>query len=97
MRQAIRLIPAGAPTSAAQSLGGNVSTRHVIAVFPSVRRANWVITGPLTSIDRPVAFHRRLAELRASPRWNRVFNQSGIEVFARVTDVIEVDAVLYLG
>jgi uncharacterized membrane protein len=86
MRRAIRLIPPGAPTSAAQSLGGNVSTRHVIAVFPSVERANWVIVGPLTSIDRPRAFRHRLAELHASPHWTQVFDQSGIEVFERVGD-----------
>jgi uncharacterized membrane protein len=84
MHRAIRLIPADAPTSAAQSLGGNVSTRHVLAVFPSVARANWVIVGPLTSIDHREAFHRRLVELRSSPNWKRVFNRSGIEVFQRV-------------
>jgi uncharacterized membrane protein len=85
MRRAIRLIPPTASVSATQSLGGNVSTRRVIATFPSVSRADWVITGSLTSIDDRRLFKRRIAELRSSPNWVTEFDQSGILVFRRRT------------
>jgi ABC-2 type transport system permease protein len=83
MRRAIRLIPPNASVSAAQSLGGNVSTRRVVAIFPSVARVDWVIIGPLTSIDDRQQFRRRVAELRLSPRWTTEFDRSGIQVFRR--------------
>jgi uncharacterized membrane protein len=83
MKRAIELIPPSASVSAAQSLGGNVSTRRVISTFPAVSRADWVITGPLTTIDDRRAFKRRVAELRSSPNWTIEFDRSGIQVFRR--------------
>ena len=48
LRDAVDLIPAGVPTSASLSLGGNVSTRPVVVNFPMIGKATWVIVGPQT-------------------------------------------------
>jgi uncharacterized membrane protein len=83
-RKALKLIPGGVPVSASQTLGAYVSTRHVVAVFPSVKGVNWVIVGPVASgEDDPPVFRRALATLKASPAWRVVFDASGISVLER--------------
>jgi uncharacterized membrane protein len=55
-REALRTVPAGIPVSASQTLGAYVSTRRVVAVFPNIRRADWVLVGPVASgEDNPAA------------------------------------------
>lgn len=83
MRQAVRIIPPTAPVSATRSLGGDVSERRTVALFPMVSRADWVLVGPATGFDNIGAFERRLAEIRASQSWTKVFDRSGIELFRR--------------
>ena len=83
MNRAIRLIPPDAPVSAARSLGGDVSTRPVVVMFPFAARAQWVLVGPVSSLEDEAAFRRELTELRSSARWTRVFDEEGIELFKR--------------
>jgi uncharacterized membrane protein len=85
LRHAVHLIPAGAPTSASLSLGGNVSTRPIVVNFPMIGRATWAIVGPQTGLDSARAYKRRLAELRSSPRWKTVYSSDGVEVFHRIS------------
>jgi uncharacterized membrane protein len=83
-RKALSLIPHGVPVSASQTLGAYVSTRHVVAVFPSVKDVNWVIVGPVASgEDDPVVFRRALSNLKASPDWRVVYSAAGISVLER--------------
>jgi uncharacterized membrane protein len=87
MQRAVKLIPPDARVSASISLGGNVSDRRVVINFPDVTTADWVIVGPKTQldIDSRTAFQPRIKELRSSPRWERVFAESGVQVFKRRT------------
>ena len=86
MRRAVGLIPPDAPVSASLSLGGDVSARRVEIDYPAVAGARWVIVGGLTKLDSPQAFHRRLIQLRSSPHWKTVLDQSGITLFARIDE-----------
>jgi uncharacterized membrane protein len=83
-RSAVRLVPSDAPVSVSQSLGGYVSARKVVALFPAVARADWVLVGPAASgVDNPGVFRRAIARLRASPSWTTVFDAQGVSVFER--------------
>lgn len=83
MRHARMIIPADAPLSATRSLGGDVSARRVVLVFPAVARADWLLVGPRSPLDQKLAFQHRLGAVRSSRNWQLVFNESGIEVFKR--------------
>jgi uncharacterized membrane protein len=85
MKRAVKLIPPDARVSASISLGGDVAQRRVLLNFPAVAGADWVIVGPTTQldIDSRTALKPRIRELRASPHWQRVFSDSGVEVFKR--------------
>jgi uncharacterized membrane protein len=85
MKRALKLIPPHARVSASISLGGDVSERRYVSNFPEVATADWVIVGPITQLDikSRTALAPRIQELRASPRWSRVFEESGVQVFKR--------------
>jgi uncharacterized membrane protein len=83
-RHALKLVPAQVPVSASQTMGAYVSKRRVVAVFPDVSRANWVLVGPVASgEDDPVVFGRTLRRLQASSNWRMVFKSMGIFVLER--------------
>jgi uncharacterized membrane protein len=85
MKRAVKLIPADARVSASISLGGNVAERRVLLNFPSIGKADWVLIGPTTQldIDSRTALQPRLKELQSDPNWQRVFFDSGVQVFKR--------------
>jgi uncharacterized membrane protein len=87
MKRAVKLIPSDASVSASISLGGNVSARRVVLNFPSIAKADWVLIGPTTQldIDSRTALKPRIKELRTNPNWQRVFSESGVQVFKRRT------------
>jgi len=83
-RHAIGLIPPGAPVSVAQSLGGYVSARRSVSVFPSIAKAQWVLLGPpAAGYDRPAAFRRARVRLEANPHWRRVYSAGDVAVYER--------------
>jgi uncharacterized membrane protein len=83
-QHALSLVPAGVPVSASQTLGAYLSTRRYIAVFPHLRRAQWVVVGPLaTGYDNPRVVHAAFARLKASPSWKLVYESHGVSVFTR--------------
>jgi uncharacterized membrane protein len=83
MKQARGLIPADARVSASRSLGGDVSTRRTVMLFPHVAGADWVLVGPPTEFDEKQAFRRRVSELEMSRSWTKAFDRSGVELFRR--------------
>jgi uncharacterized membrane protein len=85
MKRAVKLIPPDARVSASISLGGNVAERRVLLNFPAVAGADWVIVGPTTQLDLDsrTALKPRIRELEMSPRWQRVFSDSGVQLFKR--------------
>jgi uncharacterized membrane protein len=92
--RALRLIPAGAPVSASNVLGGYLSERHYIATFPYVRRARWIVvdandpsyatTARARSSGVYLDFKRTLRRYEADEHWRHVFSSHGIIVLHRL-------------
>ena len=85
-RQALRLIPPGAPVSATNTLGAHLSERRRVFSFPVLREAEWVAvdrTRPSYRdlADAPDLFAVAYARFRANDRFELVFEKDGILVF----------------
>jgi len=81
---ALSLIPADAPVSASNQLGGHLSERRYIYSFPYVRRATWII------VDRSdptygdtVGFKRYIRRYKADPAWRAVYSAHGVSVLRK--------------
>lgn len=86
---AAAMIPPDAVISVGNNLGGHLSARERVMVFPVLGDADWVIvdrTRP-TMIDRvrPSQFRSALDTLRMRPDFRLVFDRDGVMVFRRVT------------
>ena len=83
--RAVALIPADAPVSATNTLGAHLSARRRIFSFPVLRDATWVAVDEQRpsyrdTADAPVRFERAYAALRASGRYQVVFDEDGVVV-----------------
>ena len=86
--QAVALIPADAPVSSTNGLGGHLSERRRIHSFPVVRDSEWVAVDlkRASYLDRrsdPSTAAIPLAELLRSGSWSKVFDDDGIIVLRR--------------
>jgi uncharacterized membrane protein len=86
--RALRLIPAGAPVSATNTLGAHLSERSRIFSFPVLREARWVAVDErhpsyLDQADAPREFTRALAQLLSNPAWTTVLDADGIRILHR--------------
>lgn len=91
--RALELIPAGAPVSASNVLGGYLSERRYLATFPYVRRAQWIVVDAkdpsYSTTDRAhssgvyLDFKRTLHKYEADKRWRHVYSSHGIIVLRR--------------
>jgi uncharacterized membrane protein len=86
-RRGLTLVPGGAPVSATNSLGAQLSERRRIFSFPVLREAEWVVVDErrLTFFDSlgPGRARPHLDALHHDPNWKRVFAEDGILVFRR--------------
>lgn len=87
--QALRLVPAGAPVSATNSLGAHLSARRRIFSFPLLREASWVAVDErrpsyLSGTSR-ATFAAALARFRESGDWSVVFEREGLLVLRRIS------------
>ena len=91
MREALELVPAGAPVSATNRLGAHLSERRTIQLFPELRRAEWAIVDTRNpwlpeggeGADRR-AFAEKVARLARDPDWRLRFDEHGVRVYERV-------------
>lgn len=82
--QALSLIPSGVPVSASNQLGGHLSQRLRIMIFPVVREADWVVVDEHDPTYRSEAgFLQRIRSLRHSAGWSLVYSSRGVLVFRR--------------
>jgi uncharacterized membrane protein len=81
---AVSRIPADAAVSASNRLGGHLSARRYIYVFPKLRNATWAAfdVNDKTSVGVP-GFAARIRRLRYSPQWTLVYDRSGVLVFRK--------------
>jgi uncharacterized membrane protein len=81
---ALSLVPAGVSVSATNQLGGYLSNRRFISIFPSLGKARWVVADsndPDYEIEGPAA--AVLQRLKASPEWHVVYAAQGVVVLER--------------
>jgi uncharacterized membrane protein len=86
---AVRLIPAGEPVSATNTMGAHLSARRRVFNFPTLREARWIAVDTLRmSYGDDNVDHRRglraLRRLRRTHLWQVVFARKGILVLHRV-------------
>jgi uncharacterized membrane protein len=86
---AVRLIPAGAPVSATNTMGAHLSARRRVFNFPTLEEARWIAVDTLRmSYGDDNVDHRRgllaLRALRRSHHWRIVYAHKGILVLHRV-------------
>jgi uncharacterized membrane protein len=87
-RRALELVPPNAPVSATNTLGAHLSARRRVFSFPVVEEAPWVVvdrTRPSyrDQTGRDAQFEAALARLRASGRYEVVFDDDGVLVLHR--------------
>jgi uncharacterized membrane protein len=80
---AVGLIPQGVPVSASDQLGGHLSERPYITVFPYIGKARWIIvdvneSGP--TVHDSAALKRKLREVESDKAWRTVFSSHGVTV-----------------
>jgi hypothetical protein len=71
--------------SASNVLGGTLSARRYIYVFPVIRRSKWVIVdlSDTTSLLDKRGTRRALADLRRTDQWRTVYSAASIRVLRR--------------
>jgi uncharacterized membrane protein len=78
---ALKLIPSGEPVSASNQLGGVLSDRRYIYIFPVVKRAAWVIVDANDETYTQKRWYRQhIAALNTRPGWHVVYRAHGVEV-----------------
>jgi uncharacterized membrane protein len=81
---ALSLVPPAAPVTASNQLGAYVAARRYSAIFPAVGRAEWAIVDRNDPTYLNAGRYRRAVQrLGTNPRWHRVYESSGIEVFRK--------------
>jgi uncharacterized membrane protein len=78
---AVSLIPKGAPVTVTNRLGGHLSERRYIFMFPAVRQARWMVV----DINDPTYHHpavlaRRVRKFESDSAWRIVFSSHGVAV-----------------
>jgi uncharacterized membrane protein len=80
---AVSVVPAGAPVSASNQLGGHLSERAYITTFPQVWRARWIvvdINDPTYEHHHRAFFRREVRSYESDRAWRVVFSSHGIVV-----------------
>jgi hypothetical protein len=81
--RALSLIPPEVPVSASNQLGGHLSERLRIMIFPVIREANWVIVDRQDpTYQDEAAYIRRIEALRRHG-WSVPYSSHGVLVFHR--------------
>jgi uncharacterized membrane protein len=81
---ALALIPSGVPVSASNQLGGLLSERRYIYLFPVEKNAAWLIVDARdpTYTDQD-SYRHRVAAVNASSAWRVVFRSHDVEVLRK--------------
>ena len=81
---ALDLIPSGVPVSASNRLGGRLSDRRFIYIFPTRKQAAWMI---VDARDGPEMhrqnYRRNIGAMNANPAWRLVYRSNGVEVLRK--------------
>jgi hypothetical protein len=83
-QHAVSLVPDEAPVSATNQLGGHLSERRYIFMFPAVRQARWMVV----DLNDPTYHHqavlaRRARRFESDTTWRTVYSSHGIVVLKK--------------
>jgi uncharacterized membrane protein len=82
--EALARIPPGVPVSASNQLGGHLSERLRIMIFPVVREARWVVVDRNDpTYEEDLGFRAKIARLRHTATWHLVYSSRGVLVFRK--------------
>jgi uncharacterized membrane protein len=80
-QDAVSLVPEGAPVSATNQLGSQLSGRRYIYVFPTVGQARWVVADLNDGMyRRPAVMRRDVRKYESDAAWRVVFRSHGVVV-----------------
>jgi uncharacterized membrane protein len=90
MEEAVALVPTTAAVTATNRLGGQLSARRYVYLFPERARADWAVLDTRDAwtsvageqVDEPL-FHRLLGRFERDARWRLVFDQQAVRVYRR--------------
>jgi uncharacterized membrane protein len=91
MRDALEHVPENASLMTTNRLGGHLSARAVIHVFPTQRGARWAVLDVRdawlvreTQVDEP-RFRALLSSFERDPAWRLVFDREDVRVYRRIS------------
>lgn len=92
MREAIDLVPGGAPVTATNRIGAHLSARHTIYLVPERSTAQWAVLDTRDGwlqvagerVDEPM-FRELLAQFEQARNWRLVFDQADVRVYRRMS------------
>jgi uncharacterized membrane protein len=94
LREAVALVPAGAPVTASNAAGSHLSARRYVYTVPNLGRAEWVVvdlSDPwVVSPDSPILTNhpervRAFAgKIERDPDWRKVFERDRVLVFRKL-------------
>jgi uncharacterized membrane protein len=94
LRAAVALVPEGAPVSATNRAGAQLSARRYVYSVPTVGRSQWLVLDTWNTWmpqsetraegPHPELLRAFLDRIEASPLWRQVFERDGVLVFRRV-------------
>jgi hypothetical protein len=87
LREAVDLVPDGAPVTVTNRVGAHLSARRTIHLFPARGGATWAVldtrdpsNGTATWIG-PIRFGKQLRRFDRDARWRLVFRKEGVRVY----------------
>jgi uncharacterized membrane protein len=93
LRDAVALVPDGAPVSTTNRAGGHLGARRYVYSVPVLEKADWLvldtwdprIAEPRSTILEwdPPAFERFVQRIARSADWSRVYERDGVFVYRR--------------
>jgi uncharacterized membrane protein len=95
LRDAIALVPSGAPVTASNPAGSHLAARRYVYSVPNLGRATWAVVdlgdpwvvhpdSPLLT-RHPGQVRAFAARLEADPSWTKVFDRDGVLVFRKLS------------
>jgi len=85
-RHAVSLIPDGVVVSASNRLGGHLSNRRRILLFPVIRDADWIAVDT-SDLEGASSFRAVVRRLAARGRFATVYESNGVVVMRRVDQI----------
>jgi uncharacterized membrane protein len=82
-QHAVRLIPEGVPVSASNRLGGHLSNRRRILLFPVIRGADWIAVD-MADTEGASSFRGVVQRLRNRGSFATVYESNGVIVMRRI-------------